>query len=115
MNHRQLLFSCHLTVIMATGELGALLQSVSGLYLGLFVIIAYLLTSRFRQYHRLSHFKGPATTGISWWWHSKAVLSGQSQRYYGYATDQYGISKDLRQNMSPRTDHLLRADCKGSA
>lgn len=75
---------------MVTGELGAALRSVSGLYLGLFVITAYLLTARLRQYYRLSHFKGPATTGISWWWHSKAVLSGQSQRYYGDATEKYG-------------------------
>jgi hypothetical protein len=114
-NHRQLLFSCHLIVTMATGELSAALRSVSGLYLGLFVIAAYLLTARLRQYYRLSHFKGPATTGISWWWHSKAVLSGQSHRYYGDATEKYGISKDQRQNMSTHADWLLRSNCEGSA
>jgi len=100
---------------MATGELGAALRSVSGLYLGLFVITAYLLTARLRQYYRLSHFKGPATTGISWWWHSKAVLSGQSQRYYGDATEEYGIWKNRRQTMSTHTDCLLRSDREGSA
>ncbi|KAF1933067.1 pisatin demethylase [Didymella exigua CBS 183.55] len=75
---------------MATGELGALLRSISPLYLSLFVITAYVVIARLRQYYRLSHFKGPATTGISWWWHSKAVLSGQSQRYYGDVTEKYG-------------------------
>lgn len=100
---------------MATGELVAQLRSVSALYLGLFVITAYLLTARLRQYYRLSHFKGPATTGISWWWHSKAVLSGQSQRYYGDVTEKYGTLKDRRQKMNTHTDWLLRSNCKGSA
>ena len=93
MNHRQLLFSCHLIVIMATGELGALRRAIPPLYLGLFVIAAYLVTARLRQYYRLSHFKGPPTSGISWWWHSRAVLSGQSQRYYGEATEKYGMNR----------------------
>lgn len=76
--------------IMDTGVLTALLASVSHLYLGLLVLTAYLTLARLRQYYRLSHFKGPATTGISWWWHSKAVLSGQAQRFYGDVTERYG-------------------------
>lgn len=95
-----MLFSCHLIVVMATDERGALLRSVLPLYLGLCVIAAYLVTARLRQYYRLGHFKGPATTGISWWWHSKAVLSGQAQRYYGDVTEKYGISNNLRAKMS---------------
>jgi hypothetical protein len=76
---------------MAIQALGSLQGSVSQLlYLVLSVIAAYLITARLRQYYRLSHFKGPATTGISWWWHSKAVLSGQAQRYYGDVTEKYG-------------------------
>lgn len=80
---------------MAIGELSALLRPVSPLYLALFVIAAYWVTARLRQYYRLSHFKGPATTGISWWWHSKAVLSGQAQRYYGDVTEKYGTWNKL--------------------
>ncbi|KAJ4412359.1 hypothetical protein N0V91_000831 [Didymella pomorum] len=90
---------------MVTGELGAALRSVSGLYLGLFVITAYLLTARLRQYYRLSHFKGPATTGISWWWHSKAVLSGQSQRYYGDATEKYARFEPGKDNVFTECDN----------
>ncbi len=75
---------------MDADKLGTLLKSVSPIYLGIFIIAAYLVTARLQQYYRLSHFKGPATTGISWWWHSKAVLSGQAQRYYGDTTEKYG-------------------------
>jgi hypothetical protein len=76
---------------MGIGALDPLLGFVSQqLYLILFVIAAYLVVARFRQYSRLSHFKGPTTTGISWWWHSKAVLSGHAERYYGDVTEKYG-------------------------
>lgn len=75
----------------AQGAQGAQLGSVSRyLYLVFCIIVAYLVTARLRQYYRLSHFKGPTTTGISWWWHSKAVLSGHSERYYGDVTEKHG-------------------------
>jgi hypothetical protein len=54
-------------------------------------IAAYLIAARVQQYWRLRHFKGPATTGFSWWWHSKAALSGQAHRYYGHVTEKYGM------------------------
>lgn len=85
-----MLLLCYLVGIMDTDVLGALLNTVPPLYLGLLIIAAYLVITRLRQYYRLSHFKGPATTGISWCWHSKAVLSGQAQRYYGDVTEKYG-------------------------
>ncbi|KAH6616773.1 pisatin demethylase [Boeremia exigua] len=89
---------------MVTDVSGALLNTVPPLYLGLLLIAAYLVIARLRQYYRLSHFKGPATTGISWWWHSKAVLSGQAQRYYGDVTEKYGpIAR-----VSP--EHLITSD-----
>jgi hypothetical protein len=46
---------------------------------------------RLEEYWRLRHFKGPATTGVSWWWHSKAVISGRSHEYYGDVTEKYGM------------------------
>ncbi|KAF2268106.1 pisatin demethylase [Lojkania enalia] len=52
--------------------------------------LIYLLAVRFYQYWRLRHFKGPTSTGISWLWHSRAVISGDSHRYYGEATEKYG-------------------------
>jgi hypothetical protein len=56
------------------------------------LISTYLVLGRLREYWRLRHFKGPATTGISWFWHSSAVLSGKAQEYYGHVTDKYGIT-----------------------
>ena len=87
---RRLLLLCDLAGIMDTDGRVALLGSIPPLYLGLLVITVYLATARLRQFYRLSHFKGPATTGISWWWHSKAVLSGQAHRFYGDVTEKYG-------------------------
>ncbi|KAF2828344.1 pisatin demethylase [Ophiobolus disseminans] len=51
---------------------------------------AYLVFGRLHEYWRLRHFKGPATTGISWLWHSRAVLSGKAHEYYGDVTEKYG-------------------------
>lgn len=59
-------------------------------YLALFVIW-YWAVVRHRQYANLKHFKGPATTGISWWWYSKAVLSGRAHEYYGDVVEKYGL------------------------
>ena len=102
---------CHLIAIMDTGVLGALLGAVSPWYIGLFVLAAYLVTARLWQYYRLSHFKGPATTGISWWWHSKAVLSGQAQRYYGDVTEKYGTSNNFRTKVKRLTVQAQSQEC----
>lgn len=59
-------------------------------YLGIYFILFYLLAGRIREYWRLRHFKGPFSTGISWLWHSRAVISGDSHKYYGYVTEKYG-------------------------
>lgn len=93
-----LLLLCDLARIMDTDVRAPLLTSIPPLYLGLLILTAYLVIARVRQYCRLSHFKGPATSGISWWWHSKAVLSGQAQRYYGDVTEKYGRSGHLVAN-----------------
>ncbi|KAF2661227.1 cytochrome P450 monooxygenase-like protein [Lophiostoma macrostomum CBS 122681] len=57
--------------------------------IGLFLCL-YAAVGRLRQYWRLRHFKGPPSTGISWLWHSRAVISGDSHSWYGYATEKYG-------------------------
>lgn len=57
----------------------------------LFVLAAYLAIGRLRQYWRLRHFAGPATTGLSWLWHSRAVIGGESPRYYGDVCEKYGM------------------------
>lgn len=62
------------------------------LFLAVFAAIAYAVLGRLRQFWRLRHFKGPRTTGVSWWWHSRAVLSGEAQRWYGDVTEKYGES-----------------------
>jgi hypothetical protein len=74
---------------MHTDALGVL-GSVLRLDVAISVVVACLILPRIRQFYRLKQFKGPATAGISWWWHSKAVLSGQAQRYYGDVTEKYG-------------------------
>ncbi|KAJ4993045.1 pisatin demethylase [Stagonosporopsis vannaccii] len=89
---------------MGANVLSTLLKTVPPVYLGLIILTAYLAIARLRQYYRLSHFKGPKTTGISWWWHSKAVLSGQAQRYYGDVTEKYGPIARI----SP--EHLITSD-----
>jgi hypothetical protein len=55
------------------------------------LILVYHVLGRLEEYWRLRHFKGPATTGISWWWHSKAVISGKSHQFYGDVTEKYGM------------------------
>lgn len=54
------------------------------------VVVTYFAIGRWREYRRLSHFKGPPTTGISWWWHSRAVIGGQAHKYYGDVCERYG-------------------------
>jgi hypothetical protein len=52
---------------------------------------AYLVYGRLVEYWRLRHFKGPFTTGISWWSHSRAVIGGRAHEYYGDVTERYGM------------------------
>jgi hypothetical protein len=69
------------------------LVSGKGLQLVLLVVTlfsAYLVLGRVGEYWRLRHFKGPATTGISWLWHSRAIISGRAHEYYGEVTEKYG-------------------------
>jgi hypothetical protein len=76
---------------MASGSSDAV--SGSGLRILLPVILlvlAYFVFGRLREYWRLRHFKGPFTTGISWWWHSRAAIVGKAHEYYGDATEKYG-------------------------
>ncbi|KAF2687216.1 cytochrome P450 monooxygenase-like protein [Lentithecium fluviatile CBS 122367] len=58
------------------------------LYVALFGLLAHAVASRVRQYLRLRRFKGPGAW--SWWWHSKAVISGAAHQYYGDVTENYG-------------------------
>ena len=55
------------------------------------LLILVLVLRRLHQYQRLRRFKGPFTSGISWMWHSRAVVSGEAHVYYGYVTEKYGI------------------------
>lgn len=59
------------------------------------LILAYHVLGRLEEYWRLRHFKGPATAGISWCWHSRAVFSGRSHEFYGNVTEKYGMRNDL--------------------
>jgi hypothetical protein len=54
------------------------------------VLLVYFTTCRLNEYNRLRHIPGPPSTGISWLWHSRAVLSGDSHIYYGDTTEKYG-------------------------
>lgn len=54
-------------------------------------VVGVLLVGRCREYQRLAHFKGPPTAGISWWWHSRAVIGGQAHKYYGEVCEKYGV------------------------
>ncbi|KAF1961436.1 benzoate 4-monooxygenase cytochrome-like protein P450 [Byssothecium circinans] len=45
---------------------------------------------KYKAYKRLSHFKGPFSTGFSELWHIHAILSMRSHEMYREATDKYG-------------------------
>jgi hypothetical protein len=78
---------------MDTSSPVPLLDNVSRrLYALAFIIVAFFAIGRIRQYRRLSHFGGPATTGFSWLWHSRAVIGGQAPHYYGEVCEKYGTS-----------------------
>jgi len=83
----------------------SLLDSVSQrLYAIAFVAVAFFAIGRIRQYLRLRHFAGPRTTGLSWLWHSRAVIGGQSPRYYGEVCEKYGPIARIAPN------HLITSD-----
>jgi hypothetical protein len=60
------------------------------------LLLSYVAFGRLREYNRLRHFGGPSTTGFSWWWHSRAVLSGRSYEYYGQVCEKYGMCRILK-------------------
>ncbi|OCK73104.1 pisatin demethylase [Lepidopterella palustris CBS 459.81] len=60
------------------------------LYVAVFGAVFFFAVGRFRQYWRLRQFRGPFGTGLSWLWHSRAVISGNAHRYYGEVTEKYG-------------------------
>ncbi|KAF2644597.1 pisatin demethylase [Massarina eburnea CBS 473.64] len=66
--------------------------------------IAYYVLGVVRQYFRLRQFKGPPTSGWSWWWHSRAVLSGASHRWYSEATESYGPIARVAPNLLVTSD-----------
>lgn len=55
------------------------------------LLIIFFVFRRLHQYQRLRRFKGPFSSGISWLWHSRAVISGEAHVHYGYVTKRYGI------------------------
>ncbi|KAF2115707.1 pisatin demethylase [Lophiotrema nucula] len=77
---------------MASGAVDALLEIARShpIYLAIAAIVTYLVGGRIYEYRRLRAFPGPFGSGISWLWHSRAVISGDSHIYYGDATEKYG-------------------------
>jgi hypothetical protein len=63
-------------------------NAVSILSVAILGLLASGVLSRVRQYWRLRQFDGPGA--FSWWWHSKAVISGAAHEHYGAVTEQYG-------------------------
>jgi hypothetical protein len=83
----------------------SLIDNVSQrLYVIAFIVVAFFAIGRIRQYWRLRHFGGPATTGFSWLWHSKTVISGQSPKYYGEVCEKYGTFKKFATLQNVNTD-----------
>jgi hypothetical protein len=79
------------------------------LYVALFGLLAQAVLSRVRQFWRLRQFKGPGAW--SWWWHSKAVISGAAQEHYGAVTEKYGEGGILPRRMrdcSPELGPIAR-------
>ncbi|CAI6340228.1 unnamed protein product [Periconia digitata] len=69
----------------------------------------YVFIGRFIQYWRLRQFKGPPTSGWSWWWHSRAVLSRALYWHYSNATDRYGPIARVAPNLLVTSDGDLWA------
>lgn len=54
-------------------------------------VLLWAVAARLSQFWRLRKFRGPFGTGVSWLWHSRAVLSGNAHRWYGDVTEKYGM------------------------
>lgn len=69
----------------------ALFRSLLGapIYVIGIVVLAYALKV-YRQYSRLHNFKGPFSTGISSFWHSRAILRHESHLKYAEVGEKYG-------------------------
>ncbi|KAF2712450.1 pisatin demethylase [Pleomassaria siparia CBS 279.74] len=79
----------------------SILLSLFSLYPALTLLsalVVYITTTRIQQYRRLSHIPGPAGTGISWMWNSRAVISGKAYKYYADATERYGAIARIAPN-----------------
>ncbi|USP73751.1 hypothetical protein yc1106_01025 [Curvularia clavata] len=74
------------------------------LHVFLFALLLFFVLGRIRQYWRLKHFPGPSTTGFSGLWHTRAVIGGESPRYYGEICQQYGPIARIAPN------HLITSD-----
>ncbi|OCL03164.1 pisatin demethylase [Glonium stellatum] len=68
------------------------------LYLVISAVALYFTADRCRQYWRLRRFKGPFSTGISWIWHSRAVVSGNAHKYYGDVNEKCGTIARIAPN-----------------
>lgn len=89
LNPRQLLRLSH--AMASEGTLLDITWKQRLYYFGVLFAV-YFAIQRFRLYWRLRQFKGPFSTGISWLWHSRAVISGDSHIYYGEVTEKYGMA-----------------------
>jgi hypothetical protein len=59
------------------------------------VLLALYVASKYRQYRRLSDFKGPFSTGWSDLWHAYSIISKRPQLYYQGLNDKYGKRGDV--------------------
>ncbi|ERF76352.1 hypothetical protein EPUS_09320 [Endocarpon pusillum Z07020] len=57
------------------------------------------VAARLSQFWRLRKFPGPFGTGVSWLWHSCAVLSGNAHRWYGDVTEKHGSIARVAPNL----------------
>lgn len=79
---------------MESDSLGFRLRSLDYRLVVLVLVGAVLLWAvavRLSQFWRLRKFRGPFGTGVSWLWHSCAVLSGNAHQWYGDVTEKYGM------------------------
>jgi hypothetical protein len=54
------------------------------------VLLALYAASKYRQYRRLSDFKGPFSTGWCNLWHAYLIISKRSHLYYQGLNEKYG-------------------------
>ena len=93
---------------------GSLLDNVSRRLQAIVFVLGFLFViGRIRQYLRLRHFAGPKTTGFSWLWHSRAVISGESPRYYGQVCEKFGMHQSCQiWHLASPNSARYRADCE---